>query len=118
MSIRAPSRFQAGPRTQISHSANLFRDLLLCILPQGGKEVDYEVNSLFPSLGTIKAGGVQNRRRTHWKAWKARINSVAISQGHGFKEKLEPDVHKCHERRSCIPFGFAPFAFYYARQRT
>lgn len=52
MSIRAPSKFHSGARTQICHSANLFRNLLLCILPQGGKEVDYEVNSLFPGLGT------------------------------------------------------------------
>ena len=118
MSRRAPSRFQTGARTQICYTANLSRDLLPCIVPQGGKEVDYEVSGLFPSLGTIKAGGVQNRRNTHWKVWKARIDSVAISRGHGFKEKLEPVVYKCHERGLCIPFGFAPFAFYYARQRT
>jgi len=50
--MRASSKIQSRARTQISHSAKLPRDLVFCILPQGRKEVDDEVNSLFPGLET------------------------------------------------------------------
>ena len=46
------SKIQSGARTQISHTANLSRDLLLCILPQGRKEVDNEFKGCFPRLET------------------------------------------------------------------
>ena len=53
-SMRAPSTsdVQSRTRTQISHSANFSRDLLLCILPQSRKEINDEVNGLFPGLRT------------------------------------------------------------------
>ena len=51
-SMRAPSNLQSRTRTQISHTANLSRDLLLCILPQSREEINDEVNGLFPCLGT------------------------------------------------------------------
>ena len=51
-SMRVPSNHQSMIRTQISHTANLSRDLLLCILPQNRKEINNEVNGLLPGLGT------------------------------------------------------------------
>ena len=48
--MRAPSNLQSRTRTQISHTANLSHDFLLCILPQRRKEINDEVNRLFPSL--------------------------------------------------------------------
>ena len=51
-SMRAPSNLQSRIRTQISHTADLSRDLLVCILPQNRKEINDEVNGLFPGLRT------------------------------------------------------------------
>ena len=53
-SMRAPSNLQSRTRTQINHTTNLSLDLLLCILPQSGKEINDEVNGLFPGLRQIK----------------------------------------------------------------